>query len=121
MSRDKWAALARIADAKFQKQAQSMEALSAEMSALSDRRSALDDMNKSAQNAFRDVHPLHYHSGDVQWQAWVGKNLRQMNIEAAHLHARRESLLPALRKAFGQKLACEELAKNAKRKASRSG
>lgn len=121
MKANQWSALARIADAKFTKQAEDMRKLQNDVAAHVQKRNALKDMTDAARDALRDLHPLHNRNGDVLWQSWVGRNLRQLNIEAAQLSARRETLKPALRKAFGQKLACDEIVKKATKPSSSSG
>lgn len=119
MTQNKWHELARIADLKFRNQAQSMAALQRQFGDLAQRRQALTAMADAARDGYRGVHPSHFHSGDVQWQAWVGRNESDLNMEAARLEAQREILLPELRRAFGQKLASEEIAKKSRQKPSR--
>lgn len=118
MTNRKWCQLADIADAKFQAEAQKMRALQSEVDVLGSRKQALASMSEQAKDAFRDIHPAHYQSGDVQWQSWVNRNKVRLNIEEARLRALREIQLPSLRQAFARKRACEEIAKSLKKKRS---
>lgn len=77
--------------------------------ALRSRLSQLDTVSVHAARDLSTAQTMHQIGADVLWRAWQDKTRRQLNQDLARILAQKLPKQAALKKAFGRKMAVQEM------------
>lgn len=110
MSRDDHTALCEVSDALYQREVARLRGLRDEEARLRAALVRLDaqarDARRLSDSALRGVREI---GADIVWQGWLARHRATLQSELAHVLARKEHAMPALRRAFGRAEAARAL------------
>jgi hypothetical protein len=98
-----------VTDAIFQQEFAAIQGILKEESDLRQSLAKLDAHSQSTRRDLVQNGAMKSVGADILWQAWISKSQRQLNIELAHVMAKKFEAMTQIRKAFGRKEAVNSL------------
>lgn len=123
-ARDTFASVQDVTEARYLAEYRKIQPILAEEARLRGALTRLDDQARAARDVLMDQHAMQATGADIQWQAWVSRTRRQLNVELAQVLARKSAAMEGVRAAFGRREAvkamfvrhCAEDARNRSRR-----
>ncbi|MEP1962580.1 hypothetical protein [Tateyamaria sp.] len=98
-----------LSELKFQHSLRSVSYLLAREDKLRVEIARLRTLTRETQTQPPEQEKMRMIGGDVIWLQWLGKTLRQLNMELAQILAQKETLLAQHRRTHGRKMTAERL------------
>lgn len=114
--------LARVSQAQYLKELSSVQRTFAEEATLRQRLSQIDEQMAQEQQNAGSIQHMRKVGADMAWYNWAGQMRANLNVQLAHVLARKAYLMGNVRHAFGKKMVSEKILDDevAKQKATRN-
>lgn len=113
--------LAHLSDVLYQSERGKLQNLLEQESKLRSDLVRIDGMRQdSLALPTEDLSGLRRIGADVQWQAWLGRKRAGLNRELALVLAQKDRMMTKLRRAYGRKLAADQMLLNAVQKSRKA-